>query len=161
MGYAIALAIVLIIALLMLRRFDRTKRQDLPALRTPHTEQPAARTIAVPKLEIKYVERQTPDEINIAWPSKKRIYGDIEEQVEMPAKAYRAFNIQYTDEDGVITERDIYPIRVQSFENGRKVIHAWCYLRSEMRTFKNWSIDATVNLHTGKRIEDLGRYLRR
>ena len=70
------------------------------------------------------------------------------------------FRITYHDEDGVITERDIY-VQSHGRKSGHMYYFCWCFLRDEQRTFRGDRIMKTVNLDTHREIKDIAAYLER
>ena len=71
--------------------------------------------------------------------------------------AYPEYRITYADEDGVVTERDIY---VHTWRNRGAIVYydCWCYLREERRTFRSDRILETVNLQTNRKIRDISQH---
>lgn len=74
--------------------------------------------------------------------------------------AFPQYKITYADDDGVITERDIY---VDTWRESGAVIYytCWCFLRDERRTFRSDRILKTVNAQTGRQIKDISAYILR
>lgn len=70
------------------------------------------------------------------------------------------FRIEYSDDDGVVTTRDIYVYRYRE-NQGVWNLDCWCYLRDDRRTFRSDRILSAVNLDTNRRIRDIVRYLTR
>lgn len=70
------------------------------------------------------------------------------------------YKITYADEDGVVTDREIY---IHNFykRGGVAYFQCWCFLRDEKRTFRSDRILDTVNLSTNRRIKDLYAYIMR
>lgn len=58
---------------------------------------------------------------------------DAETQRSPPPGAQPLFNISYKEDFGVMTRRDVFPIRMYATEEG---IRGWCYLTGELRLFK-------------------------
>lgn len=71
------------------------------------------------------------------------------------------FNIEYSDRDGVVTEREITPKSIH-LQPGEPAVHivAYCHLRNEERTFHSDRILGAFNLKTRRHISNLGQYLR-
>lgn len=67
------------------------------------------------------------------------------------------FRIAYADEDGEITEREIY-VHSHGRRSGQMYYFCWCFLREEERTFRGDRIMKAVNLDTGREIKDLAAY---
>ncbi|MGF9691439.1 WYL domain-containing protein [Rhizobium sp. 0TCS1.26] len=71
------------------------------------------------------------------------------------------FRIEYADNDGVVSEREITPLSIHLRRGQPDVyITAYCYMRAEERTFRSDRIQFTMNLKTKRVINDLGQYLR-
>lgn len=71
------------------------------------------------------------------------------------------FLIEYADENGEVSEREIEPESIHLIRNSPTVyIRAFCHLRNDQRTFRNDRVLAARNLRTGRQIGDLGQYLR-
>lgn len=68
------------------------------------------------------------------------------------------FSIEYADADGVVTERQI-AILSRGWKD--ETFKAWCFLRSEQRTFRYDRVLSARNLRTGRSIKSLGDYVRR
>lgn len=88
-------------------------------------------------------------------------YGGWDEAYARPIDDDLRFRIEYSDIDGVVTERDITPRSIH-MKAGRQdlVIKAFCHLRGEERSFRSDRILSARNLTTGRPISDLGNYLR-
>lgn len=71
------------------------------------------------------------------------------------------FAIEYADDEGVVTARRIKPQSIHLVRSQEYVyIVAHCFERSDERTFRSDRILSTKNEKTGRRIGDLGSYLR-
>lgn len=70
------------------------------------------------------------------------------------------YAITYADEDGVITDREIY-VDAWRKRDGVIYYYCWCFLRDERRTFRSDRILETTNLRTGRRIRDISTYIMR
>lgn len=68
------------------------------------------------------------------------------------------YSIEYADADGVVTERQI-AILSRGWKD--ETFKAWCFLRSEQRTFRYDRVLSARNLRTGRSIKSLGDYVRR
>jgi hypothetical protein len=71
------------------------------------------------------------------------------------------FRIEYADQDGVLTERDICPIKYEHVDRRILRVRAWCFLQNDTRSFRTDRVLRVHNIETGRHIQDLGRYLRR
>ncbi|WP_029074402.1 WYL domain-containing protein [Kaistia adipata] len=71
--------------------------------------------------------------------------------------AYPEFRITYADEDGVVTEREIY---VDGWRKRGAVTYyfCWCFERDDRRTFRSDRILEIVNVQTGRQIKDIVAY---
>lgn len=72
------------------------------------------------------------------WPVLMR--GPIEplpvlELVRASMRHEKALRIGYTDESGIVTERDIWPVQLAYYE-GKQIVAAWCCLRQAFRNFR-------------------------
>ncbi|MGV2980680.1 WYL domain-containing protein [Camelimonas sp. ID_303_24] len=68
------------------------------------------------------------------------------------------FRIEYADEDGVVTERDVFLLAIR--EDGDLVYCiVWCFVRNDARTLRADRILSASDLMTGKSIESLSPYL--
>lgn len=74
-----------------------------------------------------------------------------------PSDRSPEFEIEYADADGIVTRRSI---EILSLGNSG-TFQAWCFMRSERRTFLFERILSARNLRTGRQIGNLGNYLRR
>lgn len=84
-----------------------------------------------------------------------------EEAMNRPITDDLRFLIEYQDANGVVTEREIRPLRIELKANRPEVtIVAHCYLRNEERPFRSERILKTLNRQTGRKLNDLGQYLR-
>ncbi len=74
--------------------------------------------------------------------------------------AFPQYRITYADEDGVVTEREIY---VDNWRKRGAVTYyfCWCFERDAQRTFRSDRILETVNVQTGRRIKDISAYIMR
>jgi len=74
--------------------------------------------------------------------------------------AFPQYKITYVDEDGVVTEREIY---VDTWRERGSITYytCWCFLRDERRTFRSDRILKTINVQTGRQIKDIASYLLR
>lgn len=70
------------------------------------------------------------------------------------------FRIEYADDDGVVTTRDIYVYRYRENQDVWN-LDCWCYLRDDRRTFRSDRILSAINLDTNRKIQDIVRYLQR
>ena len=71
------------------------------------------------------------------------------------------FAIEYADREGVVTEREISPTSIHLIRFEPVIyIKAYCHMRKETRTFRSDRIMECRNLKTGRKIADLGQYLR-
>lgn len=70
------------------------------------------------------------------------------------------FRITYHDDDGVVTEREIY-IHSYGRRHGRMYYFCWDFLRDDERTFRGDRIMKAINLDTGREIKDIAAYLER
>lgn len=68
--------------------------------------------------------------------------------------AFPQYRITYADEDGVVTEREIY---VDNWHKRGAVTYyfCWCFERDDRRTFRSDRIIETINVQTGRRIKDI------
>lgn len=84
-----------------------------------------------------------------------------EEVYNRPITDQLHFEIEYADEDGVVTERVITPKSIHLVRHEPWVyIRAACSLRGSERTFKSDRIQRCRNLQTNRPLKDLGQYLR-
>ncbi|WP_162827174.1 hypothetical protein [Pseudolabrys taiwanensis] len=81
-------------------------------------------------------------------------------EIQFPNMAGPRYRIEYTDHDGVVTERDII---VQWINAGAKGIYvtAFCEMRGEVRSFKGERIIAMTDAASGSKISHPVRYLHR
>lgn len=75
-----------------------------------------------------------------------------------PVNHIPEYAIEYADADGVVTERQI-AILSRGWKD--ETFKAWCFLRSEQRTFRYDRVLSARNLRTGRSIKSLGDYVRR
>lgn len=75
-----------------------------------------------------------------------------------PRGRFPEYHIEYADADGVVTSRDIQIVG-RSGNDDR--FRAWCFLRSEERTFRYYRVLMVRNLRTGRQISDLRKYIKR
>ena len=88
-------------------------------------------------------------------------YNSWEEAFNRPVTDDLRFKIEYVDSDGVVTTREIRPISIHLLRGKAELyIKARCGLRNDERTFFSPRIQSTINLQTGRKINDLGQYLR-
>lgn len=57
------------------------------------------------------------------------------ELVRASMRHEKALRIGYTDESGIVTERDIWPVQLAYYE-GKQIVAAWCCLRQAFRNFR-------------------------
>lgn len=89
-----------------------------------------------------------------------RRFATWEEAFNRPVSGER-FLIEYADENGEVTNREIEPESIQLRRSSPVVyIRAQCHLRNERRTFRSDRVLAARNIRTGRQISDLGQYLR-
>lgn len=74
--------------------------------------------------------------------------------------AFPQYRITYADEDGVVTDREIYVDNWYK-RGGITYYKCWCFLRDERRTFRSDRILDTINVQTGRRIKDISAYVMR
>ena len=92
---------------------------------------------------------------------KPNSFNNWEEAFNRPIADDLRFRIEYADADGVITEREIKPKSIHLIRQSPDVyIKAHCFMQNDERTFFSPRIRSTTNLVTGRRISDLGQYLR-
>jgi hypothetical protein len=72
-------------------------------------------------------------------------------------RARPEYRIVYSDESGVVSERDIY---VHTWEERGPITYyeGWCFLRDERRTFRGDRILSITNLSTNRKIKDIARH---
>lgn len=71
------------------------------------------------------------------------------------------FDIEYADDDGIVSQRTITPKSIHLVRHEPWVyIKAHCSLRGDERTFRSDRILRTKNLQTNRALKDLGQYLR-
>ncbi|MCB9993105.1 MAG: hypothetical protein H6873_05560 [Hyphomicrobiaceae bacterium] len=78
-----------------------------------------------------------------------------------PTDPGHPFTIEYADMDGVVTIRDIHPRRFDWGFYGDLRIEAYCYLRSEVRSFSSGQILRCRHNATNRPLSDLAAYLER
>ncbi|MBX3597322.1 MAG: hypothetical protein KF874_07105 [Rhizobiaceae bacterium] len=101
------------------------------------------------------------DERPASWGSKPRFYENWDAAFNRDITDEQRFWIEYSDENGEVTEREIRPISIHLIRESYIVyIKSLCYLRREMRTFRSDRILSARNLKTNRSIIDLGQYLR-
>jgi len=138
MGWVIFLVIGVAVALLW-----QWWRQSVPPINVPRVQpqtKSASNDLIEPNSEIK---------VSISTRSYESP-GPFDREPE--------FLIEYADSDGVVTSRQI-----EIFSRGWKdeSFRAWCFLRSEERTFRFDRVLSARNLRTGRAISDLRNYVRR
>jgi len=88
-------------------------------------------------------------------------YSTWEEAMNRPVTDSLLFRISYADRNGEITEREIVPLAIHLTAHRPEVrIRAKCLLRNAERDFMSDRIITSVNMRTGRKISDLGQYLR-
>lgn len=71
--------------------------------------------------------------------------------------AFGDYNITYTDQQGMTTNRNISVIR--AFENnGRHAVSAYCHLREDQRTFVDKRIGRAIDISTGEVVRSVARH---
>lgn len=74
--------------------------------------------------------------------------------------AYRQFRIEYADEDGVVTERDIYVDRIRD-RSDFYMMDCWCFRRNEKRTFRSDRVISARNVDTNRKLKDIRAFMNR
>lgn len=114
-------------------------------------------------IEIRSMFSKKPD--HYEFPTDDRTYSyendDLWERFDFAGAriipAFGDYNITYTDQQGMTTNRDISVIR--AFENrGRHAVSAYCHLREDQRTFVDERISRAVDTATGEIVRSVARH---
>lgn len=126
----------------------------------PPTQSAIANTVVMPDRPYKKVweSRRDIGGVTVATSAQTRIYDP--DAYRFDGSAHPQFRISYADEDGVVTERDIYVDRWHKKGN-ITYYNCWCFLRDEKRTFRSDRILDTINIDTNRRIKDISAYMAR
>lgn len=78
----------------------------------------------------------------------------------VPEEGYPNYRIEYADENGEATTRDIYVYNTREY-GGDIYYDAYCFLRKGERTFREDRMQSVTSLATGRRIKSIRDYERR
>lgn len=101
---------------------------------------------------------QTPSGVSITLTSSVREYDANKYRFDGLARP--EWQIEYADEDGVVTERQVYVDRWWD-RGGVTYYDCWCYLRDQRRTFRSDRVLGVRNLDTNRKVKSIHGYLMR
>lgn len=96
-----------------------------------------------------------PAQVTLSLSMETRAYDPAKNRFD--GLAYPEFHIVYADEDGVVTDRDIF---VHDWRKKGQVTYydCWCYLRDQRRMFRSDRMLEITNLSTKRKIKDISAY---